>query len=122
MSERVRKGKSSSSESKLPRAASFRQELESVRPLVLAQPGDAPQHAQRLQRARRNDAAAIEGLPTEAPDHAFHLMLGGRVVAAKEHRGRPLLVSRMNHARRAHAVECLRSEEHTSELQSLRHL
>src|SRR5687768_16871587 len=62
------------------------QQLERVDPVLAQEAGDAPQDAQGLDRPRCLDESHIRGLPTELVEKPGHGLLGGRVVAADEHR------------------------------------
>ena len=87
------------------RRLGFVQKLERVRPLVLGEAQDAPQHAQRLDRARRFHLAHVGCLPAELIVDAAHDGLGLVVIAADEH-GRlgAARKMRIDHARVADGV------------------
>jgi hypothetical protein len=59
------------------------QQLERVqRPVALANARDAPEHAERLDRARRFDCAHVLGIPAELIEKLRHDPLGVGVIAA----------------------------------------
>src|SRR2546426_8229524 len=63
------------------------QQMEGVAgPLVLAKSRDAPQLAQRLDRARRLCGAHVRTLPSELIDDSRHNRLRPRIIATVEHR------------------------------------
>ena len=61
------------------------QELERVRPRVPQEPGDAPEDAERLDRARGLRRAHVLRLPAERVEHLGHHTLRLFVVSADEH-------------------------------------
>src|SRR5438105_2603129 len=63
------------------------QHLEGVRPVVPEEARDAPEHAERLDRAGRLDAAHVLRLPAELGEDRRDLDLGRGAVAADEHGG-----------------------------------
>src|SRR5579872_2476805 len=92
---------------RLPKMTLRGQEFKSVVPLVVLEPTEAPENAQRFDGAGGDDAAAIVGLPAELEDDVGHRALGLGVVAADKHGRRALLIAGIDHVRRPDAVECL---------------
>src|SRR5580765_3975352 len=81
------------------------QQFERVRPLVSKEAGDAPQHAERLNRPRRLGASHILALPAELIQDAPDLSLGGFIAAADEHGRLRAAEIRVHHERVADAGE-----------------
>src|SRR5436309_15222894 len=52
------------------------QQLERVRPFAAEKSGNAPEDAERLDRARRFDGAHVGRLPSELSENPFHDLLG----------------------------------------------
>src|SRR6516165_8350821 len=77
------------------------QQLERVRPLIVTKAGYAPQHAERLERPRCENRAAVERLPSELPDDAGNFGLRRRVISAQKHGRRTGFVVGIHHIRAA---------------------
>ena len=78
-----------------------------MRPLVPQEPGNAPQHAQRLNGPRGFGTAHVLHFPAECFQDPSHLRLGSFVVPADEHRGFRSTEVRTHHVGASHAVEGL---------------
>src|SRR5271157_2530570 len=84
------------------------QQLERMRrPVALRDSGDAPEHAERLDRPRRFDRAHILRVPAELVEDLGHDPLGLGIVAADEHGRTAAGEMRIDHLRIADRVERL---------------
>src|SRR5512140_137172 len=81
--------------------------LERVAPFIVQKSGNAPQHCQRLDRARRFGLAAVERLPAELIENSRHGLLRVIVVTADEHRRLSIGVVRIDHLRVPDGAEAL---------------
>src|SRR5208283_3594664 len=79
------------------------QQLEGVSPTVLRQAGDAPQHAQWLDRAGGFDGPHVGRVPPELVENPSTFGFRALVISADEHRGRSAGKLRIHHERAAHA-------------------
>src|SRR3989344_2891716 len=76
-----------------------------MRPLVAEEAGDAPEHAQRLDRAGCFGFAHVGCFPAELIENTAHRRLRRLVVPADEHGWLAALVLRVDHARIADGIE-----------------
>src|SRR3954468_5534068 len=89
------------------RGMSLFDELERVGPLVAEEAGDAPEHAERFNRAGGFHAPHVFAFPAELVEDAGDGLLRGRIVAADEH-GRPDAPEPgIDHAHAPDGIECL---------------
>src|SRR2546426_2758481 len=87
--------------------SSLAQQLESVCPVIAQKAGDAPEDAQRLDRAGRLDLPHVGRLPAELLEDSGHRLLRPFVIAAYEHGGPAPLELRVDHEGGAHGIEGL---------------
>jgi hypothetical protein len=83
------------------------QQLKRVDPVVLQEAGDAPEHAERFDRARGPGRAHVRRFPAELIQNHRHGFFRRVIVAANKHRGFPARKLRVHHAGTANGIERL---------------
>ena len=76
-----------------------------MHPFVPKKTGDAPQHAERLDRAGRLDLPHVRRFPAELIQNAAYGLLRGLVIAADEHRQRTPFKRGIDHAGMTDGIE-----------------